>query len=162
VYPVFIVIITVGLILYFVYILRGSDPLPDRMPDALWRLSVERVESVLDGATFTARVGGLSLFGRDVITVHLSDVTAPDMADEKLASRKRAEASRDALAALLSGDDCIQLFNIRKRAESGAFDAVVFRGRKNVIKILIEKKTVKGYNLGSDTSEKKRGKKNRT
>lgn len=154
-YAIVVVLFTIAVILYFVYILRASDPLPDQMPERIWHLAVRRLDSVIDGARFNAEITGRTLFGQDFGTIRINGIEAPSISDRRTAVRNRAEDARETLAEALTEAETIHLYNVLPNGPSNEWVADVFCDRSDLAKMLIEKKVVKAYNSPSSKKRKK-------
>lgn len=135
--------------------LRSSDPLPKRDPDCIWHTTVSRLDRVYDGDTFFAQVRGHEPIDKQPVGIRIRGIDTPEIKSGKPAVKKRAEKARDFVEAELKGARRVHLYNVNMDDKYGRMLATVFCDRKDLAKILVEKRLAKRYAGGKKKEWKK-------
>jgi endonuclease YncB( thermonuclease family) len=134
-----------GAVLLLLRMLRSSDPLPPRDPDCIWHTTVTRLDRVYDGDTFFARVRGHEPIDQKPVGIRVRGVDTPEIKSDKPSVKKRAEKARDFVEAELKNARRIHLYNVNMGDKYGRMLATVFCDRRDLAKLLVEKRLAKRY-----------------
>jgi len=145
---IFIGIIIIAGIIFFFFRRRRSDPLPERDPSCIWHSVVTKVEKVYDGDTIFAHIKGHEPIDKKPVGIRFFGIDTPEMDDERPAIKKKAQAARDFVEAEIKNARKIHLYNISTKDKYGRLLATVFCDRKDLAKMLLEKKLAKRYDGG--------------
>jgi micrococcal nuclease len=136
---------TAAAVVIFILYLRGSDPLPDRDPSCIWHTTVFKIDRVYDGDTFFAHVRGHNPIDKKPIGIRIRGIDTPEIKSKKKAVKKKAEKAKAVVEKRLKKARRVHLYNISMKDKYGRMLATVFCDRRDLSKILIEKKLAKPY-----------------
>lgn len=144
-----------GAVFLLFRMLRASDPLPKRDPNCIWHTTVVRLDRVYDGDTFFAQVRGHEPIDKQPVGIRIRGIDTPEVKSAKPAVKKRALKARDFVEAELKSARRIHLYNVNMDDKYGRMLATVFCDRKDLAKILLEKRLAKRYAGGKKKEWKK-------
>ncbi len=142
----FIIFLTVstGGVLY--YILRNSDPLPDKDSGSVWHHVITKIEKVKDGRTFSAYLMDYKHKDDEPVIVRIKGINLPKTKEKRLEAKNFLE---NRLKSAIS----IDIYNAIKDKRYNKLTADLFCDRKNIAKLMISN------NLALISQKSRKGKK---
>ncbi len=125
-----------------------KDPLPKRDPACIWHSTVKKVHKVYDGDTIFAYVKGHNPIDNKPTGIRIRGIDTPEIRDSKPSVRKKAQNAKVFVESEINKARKIHLYNISMNDKYGRMLATVFCDRKDIAKMLLEKKLAKAYDGG--------------
>lgn len=124
------------------------DPLPKKLPDCIWHTTVKKLDRVYDGDTFYCHVKGHNPIDNKPVGIRIRGIDTAEMKDSDPKNHKKAQQAKDLVAEELKNARTIHLYNVNLKDKYGRVLATVFCDRRDLAKILLEKKLAKKYDGG--------------
>ncbi|GBC59543.1 nuclease [Desulfonema ishimotonii] len=137
-----------ALLCFMLLLRRGGDPLPERDPKCIWHSTVIRIDKVYDGDTFFAHVKGHFPIDKKPVGIRVRGVDTPEMKGSRPSVKKKAVKAKQLVESELRNARKIHLYNISMKDKYGRMLATVFCDRRDLGRMLIEKKLAKTYDGG--------------
>ncbi len=128
---------------------KYRDPLPQPDPRCVWHSEVLKVEKVYDGDTFFAHVKGHKPIDGKAVGIRIRGIDTPEMKDNRPGVKKKARKAKEIVESEFAKAKKIHLYNVSMNDKYGRMLATVFCDRKDLAKILLEKKLAKSYDGGT-------------
>ncbi len=151
-YVLYIIIILVVIIIAIMEAIKiffqRRDPLPEKLPNCIWHTTVKKVDRIYDGDTFFAYVKGHNPIDKKPVGIRLRGIDTPEMKDKNLKIKKKAIKAKEIAIEEIENARTIHLYNVNTKDKYGRLLATVFCDRRDLAKILIEKRLGKSYDGG--------------
>lgn len=153
--PLYALYIIIGLVVIIFAIIEGikyflqhRDPLPEKLPNCIWHTKVKKVDRVYDGDTFFAYVKGHNPIDKKPVGIRIRGIDTPEMKDKDLKVKKKAQKAKAIAMQEIENARTVHLYNVNTKDKYGRLLATVFCDRRDLAKILIEKRLAKSYDGG--------------
>ncbi len=137
------------------FIFSRRDPLPKKLPNCIWHTTVTQLERVYDGDTFYCHIKGHHPIGNKPVGIRVRGIDTPEMKDPDPKIKKKSQQAKDLATAELKNARTIHLYNVNLDDKYGRVLATVFCDRRDLAKILLEKRLAKKYDGGKKEEWKK-------
>ena len=152
IYGLYFIIAVFVVIWFFVWFIKflfqRRDPLPEKLPDCIWHKKVKKIERVYDGDTFFAHIKGHDSIDDKALGIRIRGIDTPEMKDKNPKVKKKAQKAKELAMQELENARTIHLYNVNTKDKYGRLLATVFCDRRDLAKILIEKRLAKAYDGG--------------
>ncbi|MCP4107977.1 MAG: thermonuclease family protein [Desulfobacteraceae bacterium] len=125
-----------------------KDPLPEKDPACIWHSTVKKIHKVYDGDTIFAYVKGHNPIDNKPTGIRIRGIDTPEMRDSRPSVKKKAQKAKEFVESEINKARKIHLYNISMNDKYGRMLATVFCDRKDIAKMLLEKKLAKAYDGG--------------
>lgn len=137
------------------YFLQRRDPLPKKLSNCIWHTKVRKIDRVYDGDTFFAHVKGHSPIDKKPVGIRIRGIDTPEMRDKNPSVKKKAVKAKELVILEIKNARRVHLYNVNTKDKYGRLLASVFCDRRDLAKILLEKKLAKPYDGGKKTAWKR-------
>ncbi|OQY56621.1 MAG: hypothetical protein B6245_18075 [Desulfobacteraceae bacterium 4572_88] len=124
------------------------DPLPKRDPSCIWHSTVTKIDRVYDGDTLFAHVKGHDPIDKKATGIRIRGIDTPEIRDKRPAVKKKAQKAKAFVESEIRKAKKVHLYNISMKDKYGRMLANVFCDRKDIAKMLLEKRLAKRYDGG--------------
>lgn len=149
---VYIIIALLMSILILAWIIKSlftrHDPLPKKLPNCIWHTTVKKVDRVYDGDTFYCYVKGHNPIDNRPVGIRIRGIDTAEMKDSDPRNHKKAQKAKEVVISEIKKARTIHLYNVNLDDKYGRVLATVFCDRRDLAKILLEKKLAKKYDGG--------------
>lgn len=143
-----LLVCVLGLIWSVKSLFQRRDPLPEKLPDCIWHTTVKKVDRVYDGDTFYCHVKGHNPIDNKPVGIRIRGIDTAEMKDADPKNHKKAQKAKDLVTEELKNAQTIHLYNVNLKDKYGRVLATVFCDRRDLAKILLERKLAKKYDGG--------------
>jgi micrococcal nuclease len=130
------------------FLFERRDPLPKKLPDCIWHTTVTKLDRVYDGDTFYCTIKGHNPIDNKPVAIRVRGIDTAEMKETDPKIHKKAQQAKDLVTAELKNARTIHLYNVNLKDKYGRVLATVFCDRRDLAKILLEKKLAKKYDGG--------------
>ncbi|MDM8542460.1 thermonuclease family protein [Desulfococcaceae bacterium HSG7] len=123
--------------------------MPKRDPKCVWHSTVKKVDRVYDGDTLFAFVKGHKPIDNKPIGIRVRGIDTPELRDRRPSVKAKAQKAKDFVESEVQTARKVHLYNISMKDKYGRMLATVFCDRKDIAKMLLEKKLAKAYDGGT-------------
>ena len=127
---------------------QRRDPLPEKLSNCIWHTKVRKIDRVYDGDTFFAHVKGHRPIDKQPVGIRIRGIDTPEMRDKNPRIKKKALKAKELAIEEITNARQVHLYNVNTKDKYGRLLATVFCDRRDLAKILIEKKLAKSYDGG--------------
>ncbi len=128
--------------------LGRRDPLPKRDPSCIWHSTITKIDRVYDGDTLFAHVKGHDPIDKKPTGIRIRGIDTPEIRDKRPAVKKKALKAKAFVESEIKKARKVHLYNISMKDKYGRMLANVFCDRKDIAKMLLEKRLAKRYDGG--------------
>ncbi|MCK4494329.1 MAG: thermonuclease family protein [Methylococcales bacterium] len=137
------------------FLSQRRDPLPEKLSNCIWHTKIRKIDRIYDGDTFFAYVKGHNPIDKKPVGIRIRGIDTPEMRDKNPRVKKKALKAKELAIEEIKNARKIHLYNVNTNDKYGRLLATVFCDRRDLAKILLEKKLAKPYDGGKKTAWKR-------